>query len=57
MVKTQSGWPHEETDPAAGQSGPEVPQAQGGGRSGVEGGSSLVWSHREEQKPRESGCF
>lgn len=56
-MKTQSGWPHEETDPAAGQSGPEVPQAQGGGRSGVEGGSSLVWSHREEQKPRESGCF
>lgn len=50
MVKTQSDWPHEETDPAAGQSGPEVPQAQGRGCSGVEGGSSWVWSHREESQ-------
>lgn len=50
MVKTQSDWPHEETDPASGQSGPEVPQAQGRGCSGVEGGSSWVWSHREESQ-------
>ena len=57
MVKMQSDWPHEETGLAAGQSGPEVPQAQEGGRSGAGGGSSLVWSHCDGQKSRESGCF
>lgn len=57
VVKTQSDWPQEETRLAAGQSGPEAPWAQEGGCCGAGGGSSLVWSHQDGQKLRQSGCF